>query len=373
MMKRLFTLGLLCIFLTGCGYKKETKEVIKFSTWGSASEMAILKPIISDFEAKNPDIKIELLHIPQDYFQKLHLLFASNLAPDVIFINNLNLPVYSNRLAQLDGIQDESIYYSKAIKALSVDGHLYALPRDVSNPVIYYNKSLFKRSGVPYPTSDWTLDDLVQTAKKMTREDIFGISYEPLVYYALPYMFYMGGGILSDDLSYIAETYSSQKGLSLYKDLAYKYHYAPVPSQIGSKTLAQMFLEGQIAMHLSGRWLVPKYRESAKFDWDIVNFPKGCVPCDASGWAISKTSKHKVSARKFILFLASKHNIEQITKSGLIVPARIDVAESEVFLSGKPSHSDLFLYSVKHSKNTPVSKKYSSLIDRLNDLFFNKM
>jgi multiple sugar transport system substrate-binding protein len=50
--------------------------------------------MLNDFETKNPDLKVEFIHVPQNYFQKLHLLFASNLAPDVIFINNLYSPIY---------------------------------------------------------------------------------------------------------------------------------------------------------------------------------------------------------------------------------------------------------------------------------------
>ncbi|MCM1265522.1 MAG: sugar ABC transporter substrate-binding protein, partial [Candidatus Gastranaerophilales bacterium] len=352
MMKQFFILCL-CLLLTGCGYKKETREVIKFSTWGSASEMAILKPIISEFESINPDIKVELLHIPQDYFQKLHLLFASNLAPDVIFINNLNLPIYSNQLEELDDVKTKKVYYKQAIDALSVNKHLFAIPRDVSTLVIYYNKSMFSQAGVSFPNKNWTLDDLFYTAVKMTNDKHFGISYEPLIYYALPFMFSSDGGILSNDFKYIGDSDNSYKGVNNYKNLAYKYHCAPMPSQIGSKTLAQMFLEERVAMHLSGRWLVPKYRSDANFDWDIINFPNYIVPCDASGWAVSKHSKHKVAAKKFVLFLSDKHNIEKFTQSGLIVPARIDVAESRIFLSGKPEHSELFLYTVKNSKVTP--------------------
>ena len=50
------------------------KTVIQFSSWGSESEIKILKPILIEFEKQNPDIKVELLHIPQNYFQKIHLL-----------------------------------------------------------------------------------------------------------------------------------------------------------------------------------------------------------------------------------------------------------------------------------------------------------
>lgn len=130
-----------------------------------------------------------------------------------------------------------------------------------------------------------------------------------------------------------------------------------------------MFLQQKLAMHLSGRWLVPKYRQDADFDWDIINFPKGSVgsvvPMDSSGWAISKTSKNKDLAVKFVQYLSSEENIKLMTKSGLITPARIDVANSDSFLSGQPKSSRIFLDVIKTSKPTPVSKNYRELTDKL--------
>src|SRR5574344_3076791 len=84
------------MFFSLNGQQRSKQTLIKFTSWGSQSEISILKPILSEFEKENPDIKVELVHIPQNYFQKLQLLFASNLAPDVLFINNLYLPIYAN-------------------------------------------------------------------------------------------------------------------------------------------------------------------------------------------------------------------------------------------------------------------------------------
>lgn len=317
--------------------QNENYTVIQFASWGSKSEIDILKPLLEDFETQNPDIKIEFMHIPQNYFQKIHLLFASNTSPDVIFINNLFLPVYANAgvLEDLSGTDiNRNDFYEKSLEPLSWNGKLFAVPRDVSNLVIYYNKDLFKSAGISYPANDWTFDDFLSAAKKLThRPDIFGISFEEDSLFYLPYLMSEGGGILSDDLSRLTiDETASQKGLKFYADLRKKYRVAPQKSESASATMAQMFLQGRLAMHLSGRWLVPKYREEAVFEWDVAPFPKGdagsVVPMDASGWAISKTSKHKPEALKLIKFLSSKNSIEKLTKSGLIIPARKDCANS---------------------------------------------
>ena len=184
-----------------------------------------------------------------------------------------------------------------------------------------------------------------------------------------------GGGILSDDLSrMIINDEPSKKGLEFYANLRKKYHVAPKREEIASATMAQMFLQGKLAMHLSGRWLVPKYRSEAGFDWDVVSFPKGeagsVVPLDVSGWAVAKDSKHKAEAIKFINYLSSAKTIEKFTKSGLIVPARKDVALSSSFIDNqKPIHAKVFLDTIENSKPTPVSIDYKEIMDNLKGKF----
>lgn len=369
----IFCISVICLIIFFVmTYSKSTEDVVlKFSTWGSASEMSILAPIIKDFENSHKGVKVEVLHIPQDYFQKLHLLFASNMEPDVVLINNQNIPVYSKFLTNLEEIIDKKNYYNKSIECMTYENKLYAVPRDCSGLVIYYNKDIFDKYGVSYPTTTWSLDDLLNTSKKLTKNGCWGISYEPSIYYALPFMHTFGGGVYNGT-GYIGENKDTVKGLNFYNDLAYKYHYAPMPSEVGSKTLAQMFLEGNLAMHLSGRWMIPKYRTSAKFRWDVVNFPDYKATNDATGWAISKRSHNKKLAKEFVQYLSSRNSINKFSEDGLIVPARKDVANSKMFLTGEPKNSKVFIDSVEKANITIVGKNFNRDIDRLNEKYFNE-
>lgn len=354
------------LFLSGCFCNSNVgDEVITFSTWGSASEMQILEPIVKEFEENNPGIKVKILHIPQDYFKKLHLLFASNMEPDVVLINNQNIPVYNKFLYPLDDFIERDIYFDKSVESLSQNGVVYAVPRDCSCLVVYYNKDIFDEMGVKYPENSWNMGDLVEIASKLTNRLHWGISYEPLIYYAQPFMHYYGGGVSR------GESFESKKGVNLYKGLAYELRVAPLPSEVGSKTVSQMFLEQRLGMHISGRWMTPKYRACACFRWDIVNFPHYSASSDVTGWAVSKRSKHKDSAKKFIMYLSSRESIEDFTKSGLIVPARKDVAGADVFRVGKPDHSDVYINSIEKSNITRVNLRYNKEVERLNDLYFN--
>ena len=369
-MKKIFGVVILVLLLiTGCGkfsnkhnveLKQEVLEEkpvvnIQFASWGSKTETDVMSSLIADFEEKNPDIKIEFLHFPQNYFQKLHLLFASNNAPDVVFLNNQYLPIYANAGRLEPAKFNMSIYNDKVVQALSWKDKCYAVPRDISLLVVYYNKNLFDQAGVDYPSEKWTIKQMVKKAVKIKKKTgAFGISFEEEPLFYLPYVMSEGGTFF--DL----ENKKTQKGLKIYANLRKKHEVAPTRAEIGSATMAQMFLQEKVAMHLSGRWVTPTYVQKAKFDWGVVDFPAGeegvVVPLDASGWAIAKSSVHKEEAQRFISYLASKESIKKFVKTGLIVPARMDVEFSD---------SEVYQRSLENSQPTPVSVDYNKVLDSL--------
>ena len=67
-------------------------------------------------------------------------------------------------------------------------------------------------------------------------------------------------------------------------------------------------------------------------------------------------------------YLSSKESIAEFTKSGLIVPARIDAAR--YFLDDKkPNNAKIFFDVIETSKPTPVSVNYREILDDLHVKF----
>ena len=233
MLKKL--LILLFIPIICCSCNKSDRENITFSSWGSITETRIIEDVINNFETKNPDIKVNFLHVPQNYFQKMHLLFASNTEPDVIFINNQYLPLYASRLEELTDY-DTKDFYEQSIDAMSIDGKLYAVPRDVSNFVFYYNKDLIKDN----LSSNWTFSDFERILNGIKNEKCYGVSFEHDVFLAEPYIMTLG-------FDYGIKFYQGLDGV-----------YAPTPAQVGSSTLAQMFIDGKLAFYLQADGCIQK-------------------------------------------------------------------------------------------------------------------
>lgn len=377
MKKNFLILFLLIILATVYIYRTritDERETITFSTWGSQSEIKMINSLLADFEKKY-NVKVEVIHIPQNYFQKLHLLFASKQAPDVIFINNFYVQLYAkaNLLERLDAYFEKDIenstYFKNSLTALSYKNHLYAMPRDVSNLVVYYNKSLFDKYKIEYPKETWTFADFLTLSKEIKKhQGVFAVGFEENPLFWLPFLWSNKGGLIDENGNYILNSPNSLSALAFYLDLRTKYKYAPSRIDSANQTMAQMFLNEKIAMQISGRWLVPKYRNEAEFDWDIINLPNGSagsiVGSDSSGWAMSASSKHKLLAFELIKYLSSKESISRIAEEGLIVPARKDVAYSKIFLNKnkKPLHAEIFLTINNTAKITPLCENYNKLI-----------
>ena len=342
MLKKILLLAILPFLFSSC--VKEDREIITFSSWGSVTETQILEKVINEFEKENKDIKVHFIHIPQNYFQKIHLLFASRTEPDVIFVNNLYLPVYADKLLCLDEIFNFSDFYSQSIKALSFNGKIYAVPRDISNFVVYYNKDIVGKE-LGDNISFGEFDKLI---RENTTKNHFGVSFEPDIYSAEPYIMTLG----------------YTKGIEYYRSLEGKY--APKPSDVGSSTLTQMFLDKKIVFLLSGKWMYPKISERADFDFGVVPFA-GKVSADASGWAIAKSTKHRDASIKFVKYMSSKECIDSFTKTGLIVPARID---SSKVLDNQKERA--FLRAIENSEVVEIGKDYRKQRDEANKKLFNK-
>lgn len=360
------TAQILFILFAGSENKTETKTVIRFSSWGSRTEYGILKEVINKYEETHPEIKIEFIHVPENYFRKLHLLYASKTEPDVVFLNNTYAPMYikAGLLEDLSVYIEEKDFYKSSLDCFRCDNKIYAIPRDISSLVLYVNKDLIKGS-----SSIKTLEDLKKRAKDVSNKNIYGLNYEENPLYWLYFLEYFGGGILSDNgKEIIFCNPESKKGLDFYSSMINEDKSVPQKWQKSGMTSAQMFISGNLGFYLSGRWMVPKFRETLNFDWDIIPFPVQTgskTITDASGWAVSKSSKNKEHAVNFVKYLSSEEVSKLFTETGLITPARKNVAESEVFLNTnkKPCNSQVFLNVLSQSKPTPVNENYSKIVD----------
>lgn len=350
------------VLMVGCTMKKN--DTIKFSTWGSKSEIDIITPVVEKYNETH-SVKVELVHIPQNYFQKLHLLFASNLSPDVIFINNLYLKIYQKAglLEDLSDLVDTDDYFKNAISTLSIDGKLYAVPRDVSNMVIFYNRDILKKHSIN-PSVNWNLEEFYNISAKVRDNNTYGFCTEfDSVYWENFVSAESKPIILNNEIT--IKNDKSLASLQRLSDSINKEKTGANKEQLALMPCAQLFLQNKSAFFVSGRWSVPKLDSQKGLNYGILPFPKSksdyYIPLNASGWAISKKSKNKDAAKDFIKYLNSDENLQKLTSTGLIVPAKKSIANSNFFENGK-----IFIDVIDKSTPNIVTSDYNILIDKIN-------
>ena len=137
--------------------------------------MAIYEPLFEQFRREHPGIALHVLHVTGNYEDKIKVMFAGNVAPDVIFMYPTAWPAWAELnapepLGERLGRGGAGEYYRPMIEAFRIGGDVYGLPKDASAPVLYYNVDLFERHGVAKPQADWSWDDLLEAAKALTKD-----------------------------------------------------------------------------------------------------------------------------------------------------------------------------------------------------------
>ena len=363
---------------------------IEFATWGTTEDIAIYEELIADFEAEHPDIDIVLNHIPSagDYEQNLATLIAAGAAPDVFFINNISMPGFAAQGAfmPLEEFADEeflSDFFPGHLDAFRYEGELMALPRDISNLVLFYNQDLFEEAGVEPPSQGWTWEDFLAAAQELTQDtdgdgqvDQFGFGYSTYYLFWQPWIWSNGGQFFADDHSeFTLDEGAGLEGLQYYVDLRCEENVAPTTEQAAERSAASMFAEGDAAMIVDGRWRVAPLNNdpAVDFQWDVALFPEGeagsIVDVDGSGWGISSGSDAPEEAWEFIQYVSSPEAMERWTDAGIIIPARRSVGLSESFVTPDvpPASDEIFIEANETAIPTETFEGWGEFVSLLNE------
>ena len=378
----LLALLLVLLLVTGCGQPAPPPPgQVTLVGWGGPEEREIFTRAIALFEAENPGLTVRYVQVPgvgYDYINKLRLMLVSGRAPDIFYVPDGGFGELVSRdvLLNLDPLLAKStVIKPKEMWATGLDryrwdgqqlqrGSLYCLPKDVGPRAMFYNKTLLKARGIPFPDPlrPMTWEQAIELWKKLSyREDgvvHFGISafdYETAVWSN-------GGEILSPDArTWVLDSPRSVEAVQWVADLGLVHGVAPTQGKAGAGVSSSQLFESQLAaMHIEGRWLVPRFR-TLDFDWDVAPIPvprEGMQPITWSGsvgLGISAKTDRPDEAFRLLEFLAGPTGQELLTTTGLQVPNQKSLAETDVYRQPgqAPEHPEVFLRSLENSRPGP--------------------
>ncbi|MFM7198962.1 MAG: ABC transporter substrate-binding protein [Chloroflexota bacterium] len=309
------------------------------------------------FMKKFPNIKVKHEGFTgEDYVKKVTVLLASNSIGDAMWTAIGDGSIYNfaamKAIIALDDLAakekfDLGQYYAGALAGMKRDGKLYGLPFK-SHPglaVMFYNKSLLESKGVTEPTKDWTLDQLVENAKKVTTDGVFG--YDPLMdqktFLALTRAH---GGELIDAEGKKSQLNSPEAiaAITWLYEAVNKHKITPTPDQWKDLTTdAKAFGAAKVAMLRRGTSFQIAAGQEVKdqFKWFVTAHPKGPKGIggsdyEADGYSVTAASKNSGAAWEWVKWLTNQESGIRLGEIGGTVGGRPDVYKSDRLISKQP-------------------------------------
>lgn len=353
----------------------QEKTVLRVANWGGAEEIQLEEEIAAAFMRLHPEITVQIESIPASYKEKILTYIAAGIPPDVFLLDSVIIPALLNKGVLLD-LQpyldslhvNRDDYFPNVLNIFVKNEKLYAVPKDFTPIVMYYNKALFEKAGLAFPQNDWTWEDYLRLSQRLTQDtdgdkiiDQFGTVFSNYFYLWQAWV-WMAGGDIFDPAGVTAAGYfdspATEQALRFLIELRTKYRVAPddvaLKTGIGS---TGMFLSGKIAMVPSGHWSLPSFKKYiARGDLEIgvvpLPHPAGkplVTPIYAAGWCVPKSTAHRELALQLAAFFGSTQAARIRAQSGIGVSA-VKIVTHEQMEADPYEVEQAFLASIPYGR-----------------------
>lgn len=198
--------------------------------------------------------------------------------------------------------------------------------------LLYYNRSLVKKAPA-------TLDELVKTAKGLTKGKTYGFAYnlnEP--FWLVPFLGAYGDRPLVEGKPNIGGPGMVQ-ALTFVKNLKFKDKV--VPGDCDYACADTLFVENKVGMIINGDWAIMRYKDALKDNLGMAPLPKNAASGEPMQSMMSgnflffnsriKSAKYE-AAQKFAEFLTSMKTQEFFAKEAVRLPVTISGSKSRVIV-----------------------------------------
>ncbi len=275
-------------------------------------------------------------------------------------------------LIDADTAFDKNDFYPEMTGVWTVDGKVYGWPYNYATTALYYNTKMFQAAGVEFPTLEWTWEDILAAAQKLTKDtgdpstQKWGYLFRRVDIEHMVQSF--GGNYVNGDEKRCDFTKPETiEGLQFFSDMLYKYKVSPQSAQMAGQDEVAMFASERVAMVGLPEWALLEFNRSHEkqgLEYDVTLMPKGRVgrktrvrPSAVSIMKSTKDPKLAWEACKFVLSPGYEKKMQvEIPEAP---PSRKSVNEykwkesltypksRELFLQ-QPSYGILPFYDMRH-------------------------
>ena len=268
--------------------------VLGYQPAGGNQTGVLMDAAVAAFTKANPDIKVEITGYTGDQagFTKLTQAVQGKQSVDMFRLPSDILPllVKDGLVAPIDEFltdADRADIFPALLDSVKDNGKAYSWPLWVPPVAMYMNLDIFKERGVDPPKGNWSYDEFVEAAKKLTfqrsnGDQVYGYTGGIDPGLVNTWSFIIGDGALplsKDNTQYTWNTPDGVSGLKKLVDLAQVHKVTP--PDFGAQSVAD------IASGFKDRKVYAMYSEpsgsSAQYRADKLNFDIAPMPIGKSG------------------------------------------------------------------------------------------
>ena len=284
----------------------------------------VVDSIVADFEAENPDIKVNAIYSGNYDDTRVRALSAFNSGDPAqlavmfsidaydLIEQDLILP-FNDLVSGSDGANWLNSFYPALMANGNIEGKTWGIPFQRSTIVAYYNKDMFRAAGLDPESPPTSWDELISMGKALTKDGAYGIMIPSTGY---PYWMFQalaiqnGKEVMSNDgLTTYFDDPTVVETLEFWKSLSSEHGVMP-EGTVEWGTLRQAFLEGQTAMMWHSTGNLTAVKKNASFDFGVAELPanvrKGSPTGGGNFYIFKDTSaEEQAAALKLIQFMTS--------------------------------------------------------------------
>ena len=297
---------------------------LTWTVWGSTGDTATYQARANLYTKSHPNVHIKVINLAK-YDQQVETMIAAGKAPDLMNAAQDAVGLGINgALMDLNPLIKQSHFNLNRFEPGYIGEYQYrnqtfALPDRGGYIMMYYNKTMFKKAHVPFPTKNWTWNDFLNAAKKLTIKKngkvvqwgYAGSDWWP-VYGSFVHQ--AGGHFLnSNESASVASSAATTKAMNYLQNLEYKYDVTPTAVEWANMGAGEggdaAFGQGKIAMLTTGFWDIGGYSTTKGLNFGIAPLPHGKMggmETVGTGVGICNESTHKAQAWAFLQWLSTK-------------------------------------------------------------------
>ncbi|PVA11057.1 ABC transporter substrate-binding protein [Pelagivirga sediminicola] len=284
----------------------------------------VVDGIVADFEAENPDIKVNAIYSGNYDDTRVRALSALNSGEPAQLAVMFSIDAYDlieqDLIAPFDDLvegEDGEAWLNGFYPALmangQIEGQTWGIPFQRSTIVAYYNKDMFREAGLDPEAPPSTWDEMVEMGKALTKDGTSGLMIPSTGY---PYWMFQalaiqnGKELMSGDgLTTYFDDPAVVDTLEFWKSLSTEHGIMP-EGTVEWGTLRQAFLEGQTAMMWHSTGNLTAVKDAASFDFGVAELPanerKGSPTGGGNFYIFKDTSdEERAAALKLIRFMTA--------------------------------------------------------------------